>query len=348
MGQEWRLPVLTLVLGLMVSWFAAWGFWTSEHDASRARFDRAATQIQSAIEARFDKVQQRVPWSAQRRDHDGSSFDPMNSAIGCRLGFKTVSCWASVGLASSSGCLVESLKPGRHAQRAMGIPDFEVKTKGGSADLYVISRIEPLRDNRQAWGYDVGSEAFRRQAAEEAVRTGQVTLTRRITLVQDGLKRPGFLFYMPLFRKGVIFATVQDRRDNLVGLIYAPIVMEEFLRGIAPELQGALDFGVYDSPLTDGRSLLAGDLISSGLSEEHVFTRHVVMTVGAASDPGGGATRAFDTSVWPQWPRVGGRAGIDSECGAGLDGVAAALWPRTCGSPGECHDPRSETGQTLG
>lgn len=302
-GQEWRLPVLTLVLGLMVSWFAAWGFWTSEHDASRARFDRAATQIQSAIEARFDKVQQgfhglrsaMTMMDRELRPHEFSDWMQARFQDGELLGIR--------GIGFIKRVPRGELEAWQAAQRAMGIPDFEVKTKGGSADLYVISRIEPLRDNRQAWGYDVGSEAFRRQAAEEAVRTGQVTLTRRITLVQDGLKRPGFLFYMPLFRKGVILQTVQDRRDNLVGLIYAPIVMEEFLRGIAPELQGALDFGVYDSPLTDGRSLLAGDLISSGLSEEHVFTRHVVMTVGGQPlTLAVGATRAFDTSYGRSGP----------------------------------------------
>ena len=53
------------------------------------------------------------------------------------------------------------------AERADEAPDFTVKTSGNAPDLYVIKFIDPLATNREALGFDAGSEATR------SIRAGQ-------------------------------------------------------------------------------------------------------------------------------------------------------------------------------
>ncbi|MBI5926040.1 MAG: CHASE domain-containing protein [Aquabacterium sp.] len=131
-------------------------------------------------------------------------------------------------------------------ERNDGAPGFSVRTSGDALDLFVIKYIEPLANNEKAWGFDVGSETVRRQAAERAVRSGQSALTASVVLVQDGKKRPGYLYFLPVFNWATKIDTPQDRQRNLVGLIYSPIVLEEFLSGIGDVADQQLDLTVFD------------------------------------------------------------------------------------------------------
>ncbi len=132
-------------------------------------------------------------------------------------------------------------------ERADAAPEFEVKTTGQAADLYVIKYIEPLANNVPAWGFDVGQEARRRAAAEHAVDSGKSTLTRPITLVQDGRKGPGFLLYLPVFRPDRPLETAAQRRGALIGLLYAPIVTAEVMSGVIDAADRMLDLELFEA-----------------------------------------------------------------------------------------------------
>lgn len=132
------------------------------------------------------------------------------------------------------------------AERRDEAPGFAVQTAGTASDLFVIKYIEPLANNEKAWGFDIGSEHIRREAAERAVRSGQAALTARVALVQDGKNRPGYLYFLPVFKWASKIDTPDDRSRNLIGLIYSPIVLEEFLRGIGDVADQQLDLSVFD------------------------------------------------------------------------------------------------------
>jgi PAS domain S-box-containing protein len=144
------------------------------------------------------------------------------------------------------------------AERADFAPGYQVRTEGDAPDLYVIRYIEPLAHNEQAWGYDIGSEPVRRAMAETAMATGQPTLTRRITLVQDGHKRPGYLYGLPVFHWATRIDNPVDRARNFVGLIYAPIVMAEFLQGVGVVADEHIDLQVFDGDRVDAAQLVFG------------------------------------------------------------------------------------------
>ncbi|PND39909.1 hypothetical protein C1O66_00390 [Paucibacter aquatile] len=126
--------------------------------------------------------------------------------------------------------------------RADGMPDFQVRTSGQWADLYVIKYLEPLSDNLAALGYDLGQEPLRREAIERAVLTGEDTMSGRISLLQDEAKRPGFMLMVPVYRRGADPQTEGQRLRALVGVVYAPVVADELLGRVAEVGEQLLDF----------------------------------------------------------------------------------------------------------
>ena len=135
------------------------------------------------------------------------------------------------------------------AERADGAPEFAVRQLADRdhEDLYVIKFIEPAVSNFGASGLDIGSEPTRRAAAQHAIDTGEATITTAITLVQDSRKAAGALLYVPVYAKRASLKTSDERRASLVGLLYAPIVIEELLAGMPDVGPGRMDFELIDT-----------------------------------------------------------------------------------------------------
>ena len=142
------------------------------------------------------------------------------------------------------------------AARADGAPDFQVRTTGDAPDLYIIKYVYPLPGNEAAQGYDIGSEPVRRTAIELAVETGTPVLTGRINLVQDTSRRAGFLFLVPIFRNGAPISTPAERREGLLGLVYAPLVIEGLFQGLMATTEDLLDVEVFDGPVIANDTLV--------------------------------------------------------------------------------------------
>ncbi|MBC7996189.1 MAG: CHASE domain-containing protein [Rhizobacter sp.] len=143
-------------------------------------------------------------------------------------------------------------------EQADNAPEFKVRTAGNAADLFIVKYVEPLSQNYPAWGFDIGSEAVRREAVEKAIETGRPTLSRRITLNRDNRQQFGFIYLVPVFRDGTDPTSPPQRRAAMTGLLYAPIIATEVLSGAAQQENDALDFQLsvrgtngQDDPLFD-------------------------------------------------------------------------------------------------
>ncbi len=132
--------------------------------------------------------------------------------------------------------------------------DFKIKSAGNindRDDFYVICHIEPLENNRAAWGLDVGSESNRREAADKAIATGKPTLTAKINLVQDQLNHNGFLYYLAVYQIGMPRSTPEEREKAFLGWVYMPITSERALDGIIQSADDMVDVEVYDNMAID-------------------------------------------------------------------------------------------------
>ena len=126
--------------------------------------------------------------------------------------------------------------------KADGAPDFRIKQLSPNAlERFVIQYIEPVGRNLQAVGLDIGSERNRREAAENAMRTGRATLTGPITLVQaTGAPLRSFLVMLPVYRPAVALDTPEQRWAAGYGWTYAPLVTDEVLSTVDFEKDSVL------------------------------------------------------------------------------------------------------------
>jgi PAS domain S-box-containing protein len=175
---------------------------------------------------------------------------------------------------------------------------------------YVIRYIEPSADNPGAHGLDVGSEARRRQAIEQAIDSGQPTLTAPIALVQDGRQSPGFLMFDPVYRRpgGGMPASPAERRAALDGVFYAAIVASELLGHVAALADGLLDFELFAGTRTDDLSQLVFD------SDGHLSAQ--------PATPDGGRsfrlTRSLDLLGQPYLLQVSSTPAFDATAGGAV------------------------------
>jgi signal transduction histidine kinase len=136
-------------------------------------------------------------------------------------------------------------------------PDFRIFPAHDGAEFMPITYIEPDDINAAAVGLDVAHETNRRTAAQASRDTGLARITGPIVLVQDAGKTSGFLFYAPFYEEGRQWDTA-SRRENALGLVYAPFVVHKLMEGLlAKELRDVRfsirdgDETIYDEHATD-------------------------------------------------------------------------------------------------
>ena len=147
---------------------------------------------------------------------------------------------------------------------ALGLPDLEIHPETSADEVFVITYIEPVETNRPAVGLDIAFEQNRREAAEYSRDTGKSTITRRILLVQDSTKTPGFLLLRPIYRTGTTVASVAERRAALLGWVYAPFVGNRFMADLTASQGVTLNFSVYDGDTADTDQLIYSSGSASG------------------------------------------------------------------------------------
>jgi len=225
--EEMLLPIVVAMSGMLVTAGVLHGWRVDQARQDRMELEAVASRLEKDVASRFDHV-----LFGLRGTRGLMEMDP---GLG-RAGFRRF--WSGVRVSEEfpgvRGFGVirqiprrDSLKLLRQERDDDGA-GFAIRSTGPRPDLMVITRIEPLEPNRAAWGYDVGSEPVRREAMEAALRMGRPNLTAPIALVQDGRKRAGFLYILPIH--GPL-----GPGDSLFGrgtVVYAPIVAEELLGGI--------------------------------------------------------------------------------------------------------------------
>lgn len=213
--------------------------------------------------------------------------------------------------------LIPAADKGRHvaAIRKEGFPEYEIKPEGERAVYTSIVYLEPFSGNNlRAFGYDMYSEPNRRAAMDQARDTGKAAVSAKVTLVQEvgSEVQAGFLMYLPVYRNGTPHDTVSQRRANLIGWIYAPFRMNDFMRGLQGEYGGALDIEIYDdSVISDATKMYDEDSTVNRLDARRRFARisrieagNRIWTVATAALP------ASETKMSSDRPQLILQAGI--------------------------------------
>ncbi|MBI3479822.1 MAG: PAS domain S-box protein [Nitrosomonadales bacterium] len=150
------------------------------------------------------------------------------------------------------------IAPNRLAQhiseiRRQGFPQYTVFPAGKREVYSSIIYLEPFKDrNLRAFGYDMYSDPVRRIAMEQARDENNISLSGKVTLVQETGKdvQAGTLMYVPVYRKKMPIETVEQRRAAFYGWVYSPFrmadLLHDILRGWDSPLHNYLSLRVYD------------------------------------------------------------------------------------------------------
>lgn len=143
-------------------------------------------------------------------------------------------------------------------QKANGQPDFEVHPSRDADNFFVIQYLAPWEGNEKAIGLNIAFEQNRFEAAIMARDTGQSTITKKIILVQDDSRTPGFLLLHPIYHNDMPIETIEQRRAAFIGWIYAPFVAQNFMQPDLREGSAEKDLylQVYDGDTTDAEAMI--------------------------------------------------------------------------------------------
>lgn len=136
-----------------------------------------------------------------------------------------------------------------------GFTDFKIFPADENQISYPIIYLEPLNEiNRRAIGYDMFSEPVRRQALVKARDFSTEAASGKVVLIQDleDTKHAGFLIYLPVYKGEKIPASIEERRQNLLGFIYCPFRARDFVKSAVDNQSFAdIEFKIYDYELNE-------------------------------------------------------------------------------------------------
>ncbi|HYA41772.1 MAG TPA: PAS domain S-box protein [Syntrophobacteraceae bacterium] len=142
------------------------------------------------------------------------------------------------------------------ARQRDGFSDFQITeqetqgkmTRAAEREVYFpVYFVEPYKGNEIALGFDLASNATRKQALEKSRDTGEMVATGRITLVLETAGQFGFLAFAPVYRRDVTLDSIAARREHLKGFVLGVFrigdIVEKSLAHLKPE---GIDIYIYD------------------------------------------------------------------------------------------------------
>ncbi|MDD1620024.1 MAG: CHASE domain-containing protein [Methylococcaceae bacterium] len=178
--------------------------------------------------------------------------------------------------------------------RQQGFPDYQIYPADERDSCTSIIYLEPFTGrNLRAFGYDMFSEPVRHQAMVYARDYDEIGISGKVTLVQetDDDIQAGFLMYLPVYRNGQPHGDEQQRRANIIGWVYAPFRINDFMAGVGGEWAGDLNLSIYDGDQVSEANLMYYDKTEL-IAEEAISTTQKLVMGGHAwtlvihSEPG--------------------------------------------------------------
>jgi len=150
--------------------------------------------------------------------------------------------------------------------RGEGFSGYRVWPEGERPFYTSIVYLEPFDwRNQRALGYDMFSEPVRRNAMERARDTGLPSLSGKVKLVQETSEaiQAGFLVYLPVYRSPSP-GSPEGRRRGLLGYVYSPFRMGDFMRGLLGDRERHVALEIFDGEGLSDDGLMYSTLATDG------------------------------------------------------------------------------------
>lgn len=262
LSKRWLLhiiPWLILAIGLGLTWVLALRMQRDELAHNRAEFEIRSSEVVTGIERRLvtngQILRGVVGLFASSGEVTRGEFRQYVDGLQLPANFPGIQ---AIGF-------VQHISPQELAShiarmRADGMPEYLVWPEGRRDDYSAVVYIEPSDvRNRRVLGYDLLTDAVRRQAAFEARDAGYPVMTDKIDLLQgvNGQSGTGALIFMPIYRQGASLQTAEQRRSALLGWSYSALhidrLIQSYLSTEYTELRKHIALRIYEGtqPVAD-------------------------------------------------------------------------------------------------
>lgn len=278
------LPWLVLSVTLGVTWFA------SEHERQAAQ-KALRTQFDFALRETVSRVEQRVQGYEQMLRGVQSLFatTSLKNRAAMHDYVETLQLDANFAGIQAIG-LVEWVPAQRRpehlaAMRNAGFLDYAIDP-AGQREVYapIVQREPYVGRNRAPPGNDVWFDPVRRLAIEKSRDSGAASITGKVRLKIDteADAAPGFIMYLPVYAQGQEHGSVAQRRDQLIGWVYAAFHMNDFMASLYGSQSPGLALAMYDGTEVADASLLyrAGDSSTGPLHQGAVSANEYMVVAG--------------------------------------------------------------------
>ncbi len=255
-ARESRLawPVLVLVIGLLLTAVAGWLVHEQGKGSDAVRFQRLSEVVRSTVSERLERIEEALH-AAQGLFAASQSVERGEWAVFARSMEPSLR-RGVLGFGYAERVHRADLPSYLTRMRIDGAPEFEVHPASSGDELYPVNFVEPIGRNAAALGLDLATEEKRREAAEQSMLEDRPVLSRRITLVQDEKKLPGFQLLLPIYERGIHLETAEDRRRALQGWVFASIRIDELMQGIVALTEDQVEFDVFEGDATSRDALI--------------------------------------------------------------------------------------------
>jgi diguanylate cyclase len=316
----WLHPpiVFTVLVGVLLSCTAMFFVWRWEQRTAQQEFDAVAANhfmvLQEGVNEYLGKLR------ALR-----ALFDASDDSV-TRRAFET---FARPFIHASSAIQTLSWVPrivhedrAQHERegRAEGLPNYQIKVASGSgmiaapeqSEYYPVFYATVPRTSR-LYGLDLRSEPPTLAELEDARDGDRLGFSEIPALVSASGTQHGFIFSMPVYRKGMPHGTLEERRRNLSGFVHGSLITAKMIETIlsATTMPRAVDLwffrpdaGEGQRPLySHGSRLRTEPLVARPLSlskDRSRWTRDIMagdepwLTLAVEPMPGGGLQPRHD------------------------------------------------------
>ena len=226
----WLLPLFVLLVSLLFTFWVSYRFSAATQAKNLSHFRNATMQLENVL---YDRVNNFVALLrggaglfAARENTTREEFNLFIDRLRLPVSYPGV---------EGIGFVRKTLRRDTDAltteMQRQGVLDFKIWPAGERPVYFPIIYRQPLEPrNARAIGFDMFTEPVRRAAMEFAATNG-ICGSGKVRFIQetDPLNRPGFIIYVGVYRDGQYPDTVAERQEKLMGFVYCPFRLEEFL-----------------------------------------------------------------------------------------------------------------------
>ena len=255
----YRAPFWVLLFGIIMSIYIGYHSFKINEEKEKLRFESISGDIIYHIKNRMDTYREVLYGGrALFKVSDGDVSRKKWKKFIDELQIKTY--YPGIQGVGYSVVLQESeIEEHTKSIQSEGFDTYKLYPTGKREFYTSIIYLEPFDwRNQRAFGYDMYSETVRRKAMDNAIETGQLSLSGKVRLVQENGEdeQSGFLLYLPLYKQNMPLYTSKQRFNAIQGFVYAPFRTKDFMIGVVEESLKLVQLKVYDGNKIDEKNLL--------------------------------------------------------------------------------------------